>query len=1008
MKKLVTVFLSVCSLAGFSQADIPAYFQQDVAYTIQVKLDDTKHMLNGSESFTYKNNSPYELKEIYMHIWPNAYKNSKTALARQLARMKNFVLFTTLEENKGYIDSLDFSVNGQKVKWTYHPEHIDICIINLPTPLKPGQTCTIATPFRVKLPSGSISRLGHVGQSYQITQWYPKPAVFDRTGWHAMPYLTQGEFYSEYGSYDVSITLPKNYILGATGDCQTPSEVAFMNEQAAQSELKLKQGMNNDFPASSSEWKTVRYTQNNVHDFGWFADKRWIVTKGEVTTPKEGRKVTTWALFTPLGADVWVKGNEYLHDAIYYYSLWNGDYPYNQVTAVDGTISAGGGMEYPNVTVIGTSNTPRMLETVIMHEVGHNWFYGILGSNERDNAWMDEGLNSFNEDRYMDTKYPNAKLGAAIGAEALDQRFRTKDFSQRSLSELSYFLSAATNVDQPLQLNSDNFTGLNYGGIVYKKTAILFYYLKGYLGEALFDECMHTYYNEWKFKHPSPEDIENVFERVSKQNLDWFFHDLIRTTKKIDFEIARVKKSGTGYQVKVKNVGQAEGGFSLGQEDGKSQWYSPIQQGKSTWVQYENLEGNAIRIDAEGVIPEMNRGNNFIRKQGLFKKVEPIKMEFAIGIKNPKFSQVYYSPLLAWNANDGVMLGLNLHNRHIIRQNWEYSIAPLYSFSRNTFNGFASAYYHQRNLSAGVRVQRFGNAKYEFDTSSEYEQYLIANPNVSYTFRNKPENLNKKFVMTLNLGYHFQYFANVMTNDLVDAEFRSHSTKEFVELRGGLSQKLGFRSNFNASGRILYGTNYVWKGSQDIGTILSASGSYSYQYSLKSNKTVSVGAYIGYQANDNALGVFNQGAFGLSGVGSSFDYTYDQLFFGRNSSGGLWGAQNVDGMGSLGINLNGLGATKRLVRGQVQFEVPKLPITLKATVLDAWSPECPQRHAEGIYWNTAAQINFGGGIASVTLPIFGNQNVKDAASAGYFRGVLFTLNLSAMDPFKIIRSIQLN
>ncbi|MFM2195443.1 MAG: hypothetical protein RL092_1043, partial [Bacteroidota bacterium] len=203
MKKLVTVFLSVCSLAGFTQADIPAYFQQDVAYTIQVKLDDTKHMLNGSESFTYKNNSQNELKEIYMHIWPNAYKNSKTALARQLARMKNFVLFTTLEENKGFIDSLDFSVNGQKVNWTYHPEHIDICIINLPTPLKPGQTCTIATPFRVKLPSGSISRLGHVGQSYQITQWYPKPAVYDRTGWHAMPYLTQGEFYSEYGSYDV-------------------------------------------------------------------------------------------------------------------------------------------------------------------------------------------------------------------------------------------------------------------------------------------------------------------------------------------------------------------------------------------------------------------------------------------------------------------------------------------------------------------------------------------------------------------------------------------------------------------------------------------------------------------------------------------------------------------------------------------------------------------------------------------------------------------------------------
>jgi hypothetical protein len=953
-----------------------------------------------------------ELKEIYMHIWPNAYKNSKTALAKQLARMKDFVLFTSLEEDKGFIDSLNFTVNGQKADWALDPVNIDICKINLATPLQPGQSCTIATPFRVKLPSGSISRLGHIGQSYQITQWYPKPAVFDRDGWHPMPYLTQGEFYSEYGSYDVSITLPKNYILGATGDCQTPSEVEFMNLQATLSESKMLEGASNEFPESSKEYKTVRYTQSNVHDFGWFADKRWIVKKGEVITPAEGNKVATWALFTPNAAGTWDRANEYLHDAIYYYSLWNGDYPYSQVTAVDGTISAGGGMEYPNVTVIGTSNTPRTLETVIMHEVGHNWFYGILGSNERDNAWMDEGLNSFNEDRYMDTKYPNAKLGAAIGLEGLDNRFRTGDFSQRSLSELTYLLSAATNVDQPLQLNSDNFTGLNYGGIVYKKTAILFYYLKGYLGENLFDECMHTYYQEWKFKHPSPQDIENVFERVSKKDLDWFFHDLIRTTKKIDFEISRVKKSDAGYQVKVKNSGQATGGFSLGVKGSPSFWYGPIEPGKSLWVDLKTgltgLEKKEIRIDSEGLIPEINRGNNFMKSKGLFKKVEPLKLEFALGIKNPKYTQVYYLPMLAWNSIDGSMIGLNVHNRHIIRQNWEYSVAPLYSFSRKTINGFGSAYYHKGNLSVGARLQRFGNKEFDSATTSEYEQYTALNPSISYVIRNKPQNLNKKFVMTFDLGYHIQYFGNEISNDSFEGVLKSHASREFVDLKSSVSQKLGFRSNLSATGRMLYGTNVIYKGSENIGTLLSAAGSYSYIYSLKSMKSFSVNAYIGYQANDNALGVFDNGAFGLSGVGSAYDYTYDQLFFGRNSTSGFTGAHYTDGMGSLGINLPGLGATKRLVRGQFQFEVPKLPIVLKATVVDAWSPECPQIHAEGIYWNTAAQINIGKGIASITLPIYGNKLVQDAASPGYFRGVLFSLNLTAMSPFRIIRSIQLN
>ena len=147
-------------------------------------------------------------------------------MAKQLFRDRNYVFFNALRNEKGFIDSLDFKVNGQKVDWKLDDEHIDIGIIYLKEPLAPGKKCTITTPFRVKLPSGSISRLGHVGQSYQITQWYPKPAVYDAAGWHPMPYLTQGEFYSEYGSFDVSITLPSNYVVGATGNLQTKKEIA--------------------------------------------------------------------------------------------------------------------------------------------------------------------------------------------------------------------------------------------------------------------------------------------------------------------------------------------------------------------------------------------------------------------------------------------------------------------------------------------------------------------------------------------------------------------------------------------------------------------------------------------------------------------------------------------------------------------------------------------------------------------------------------------------------------
>ena len=292
------------------------------------------------------------------------------------------------EEDRGYIDSLTFKVNGEFVEHVVYDQKIDIVKLKLPSSLLPGASINVSTPFRVKLPSGRISRLGHIGQSYQITQWYPKPAVYDKNGWNPMPYLNQGEFYSEFGSFDVSITLPANYVVGSTGDLQNASEIKFMNELAEKTEAGIESLVNNSknegespFPKSDSKFKTIRFKQEQVHDFAWFADKRYSVLKGEIELPKTRKVVDTWALFVPQNARQWQHSVEYLNDATYYYSLWNGNYPYSHVTAVDGTISAGGGMEYPNVTVIGNSSTKEELEIVIVHEVGHNWFYGILGSN---------------------------------------------------------------------------------------------------------------------------------------------------------------------------------------------------------------------------------------------------------------------------------------------------------------------------------------------------------------------------------------------------------------------------------------------------------------------------------------------------------------------------------------------------------------------------------------------------------------------------------------------------
>ena len=193
------------------------YFQQHVSYEIDVKLNDQEHTLSAFEKIEYTNNSLDTLDYIWFHIWPNAYKNDSTALAKQLLRLGSTRFHYSEDQDRGYIDSLDFVVNGISSSWENHPEWIDVIKVTLPSPLYPGQVTTIETPFFVKLPK-IFSRLGHSGKHYEITQWYPKPAVYDKDGWHPMPYLNMGEFYSEFGSFDVTISLPKEYRVMATGD----------------------------------------------------------------------------------------------------------------------------------------------------------------------------------------------------------------------------------------------------------------------------------------------------------------------------------------------------------------------------------------------------------------------------------------------------------------------------------------------------------------------------------------------------------------------------------------------------------------------------------------------------------------------------------------------------------------------------------------------------------------------------------------------------------------------
>jgi hypothetical protein len=396
------IFLFFSLLNGFSQEQ---YFQQEVNFKITAELDDVRHQLHGQWRMEYHNNSPDTLSFLYLHLWPNAYQNRSTAFAQQELSSGSTDFYFAPDSELGYIDSLVFTRQGIALKVSPTELGPDVVKIILNEPLPSGEYLQIESPFRLQFPA-SFSRLGHVGQSYQATQWYPKPAVYDRDGWHPMAYLDYGEYYSEFGAFDIYLTLPKNYLVGASGTLQTADEDTWLRERAQEDEelnwldSDLNLYVEPPFPPSDEERKTLHYYAERVHDFAWFADKRFHVLHKTVAVPGRAEPVELWSFFTDYQANLWQRSLTYLERSVQFYSEHVGAYAYPQMTAVQSALSAGGGMEYPMVTVIGSASNARALDGVITHEVGHNWFYGVLASNERAHPWMDEGFNSYYDHRY--------------------------------------------------------------------------------------------------------------------------------------------------------------------------------------------------------------------------------------------------------------------------------------------------------------------------------------------------------------------------------------------------------------------------------------------------------------------------------------------------------------------------------------------------------------------------------------------------------------------------------
>lgn len=659
--------LLLISILSLSSLPVFAYWQQEVNYKINVALNDVKHELSANIEIEYINNSPDTLKEIYIHLWPNAYQTG-SLLDDQIKEDNNHTLHFGEEEYQGCIDSLNFTINNQAATVAAVDSFTNILKILLPNPLLPNGKTTIKTPFKVKVPKGEVSRLGHLDGGYQITQWYPKPAVYDKTGWHPLSYLSIGEFYSEYGNFNVEITIPNKHTLAASGNLKKQSQ--------------------------NATTKTFEYELKNAHDFAWFTDTNWIEEFSEVNLPNSGRVVKTSVKYKRNNQHIWQNSVQFVDSAIYYYSLWIGDYPYDVCTAVDGGLTAGAGMEYPTVTVLSGENRV-LLEEVIVHEVGHNWFYGILGTNERDFPWMDEGINSYYERRYFEEVKNDLNIGDMI--PLLKRFLKETPPSITRYHELAYEFSRSRGKNIPANLPAHKYSSLNYGSVVYSKVALCFNYLEKYLTQPVFDEIMQTYFQNWSFKHPYPADLQTLFETKTDKNLDWFFNDLLASNADLDYQIinAGATWANDAYEIVVNNNGDIKGPLSItalkNKKPQKTVWYEGFD-GKRI-LSFPLGDYDEIIIDYYNDTPEKNRQNNRYEVYNFLGRIEPLEITFLYNFPKVDKSQAYFLPIAGYNVHDNLQLGIAAYNSVLFEKPFRFLLMPQFSFGTQRLVGFGELTY---------------------------------------------------------------------------------------------------------------------------------------------------------------------------------------------------------------------------------------------------------------------------------------------------------------------------
>ncbi len=515
-----------------------AYWQNRADYDIAATLDTATRSLTGRLTLRYTNNSPDTLPFLWMQTEQNAFRaNSLNGLIFP----QNSRFGARGFDGGDVIDRLEQVMgrgNAAKRVALSTRDEGTVMKVDLAEPLAPGQTATLDIAWHFRIPEHGADRMGYDGALFELAQWYPRMSVYDDVqGWNTDPYLGQGEFYLDYGTYTMAITVPAGYIVAGTGELTNASEVLPATQvrrlaAAAKSDTVVRVITADELADGSARPKhtgtmTWKFRAENVRDAVWAGspDYQWDATSwnGHLAM----------AYYRPSAAVNWYDAADQSRMSIEEYSERWFPYPWPQISAVEGPIS---GMEYPMVAMETKSRNVQSLYSVVTHEIGHMWYPMIVGSNERRHMWQDEGFNTFINTFSEARRYPDQGDQMARAAR------------ERNLVE--QIMRAG--YDKPIDINPDRITPNFLGVSAYVKPSVGLQLLRQeILGPAAFDDAFRAYTARWAYKHPTPTDFYRTMDDVSGRRLDWFWREWFIENARFDQAIDSVAMRPMGDSTQV-------------------------------------------------------------------------------------------------------------------------------------------------------------------------------------------------------------------------------------------------------------------------------------------------------------------------------------------------------------------------------------------------------------------------------------------------------------------------